>query len=58
MPGLAHYMAQYDHEHSSVCNKVLHGIGIPLIFAGLILLALLRWRDPPGAAQPLPFFLA
>lgn len=44
MPGLAHYMAQYDHEHSSVWNKVLHGIGIPLIFAGLILLALLRWR--------------
>ena len=38
MPGLAHYMAQYDHEHSSVWNKVLHGIGIPLIFAGLILL--------------------
>jgi uncharacterized membrane protein YGL010W len=44
MPGLAHYMAQYDHEHSSVWNKVLHGIGIPLIFAGLILLVLLRWR--------------
>jgi uncharacterized membrane protein YGL010W len=44
MPGLAHYMAQYDHEHRSVWNKVLHGIGIPLIFAGLILLALLRWR--------------
>jgi uncharacterized membrane protein YGL010W len=44
MPGLAHYMAQYDHEHSSVWNKVLHGIGIPLIFAGIILLAWLRWR--------------
>jgi hypothetical protein len=44
MPGLAHYMAQYDHEHSSIWNKVLHGIGIPLIFAGLILLVLLRWR--------------
>jgi uncharacterized membrane protein YGL010W len=44
MPGLAHYMAQYDHEHSSVGNKVLHGIGIPLIFAGMILLGLLRWR--------------
>jgi len=44
MPGLAHYMAQYDHEHGSVWNKVLHGIGIPLIFAGLILLVLARWR--------------
>ncbi len=37
MPGLASYMAQYDHEHSSVWNKVFHGVGIPLIFAGIIL---------------------
>ena len=44
MPNLAHYMAQYDHEHHSVWNKLLHGIGIPLIFAGLILLAFLKWR--------------
>jgi len=44
MAGLEHYMAQYDHEHHSVWNKILHGIGIPLIFAGLILLVLLRWR--------------
>jgi len=42
--GLEHYMAQYDHEHHSAWNKLLHGIGIPLIFAGLILLAMLRWR--------------
>ena len=48
MQGLAHYMSQYDHEHSSAGNKLLHGIGIPLIFAGLILLALLRWKA--GAA--------
>jgi uncharacterized membrane protein YGL010W len=48
LPGLAHYMSQYDHEHSSGWNKLLHGIGIPLIFAGLILLALLRWKA--GAA--------
>jgi uncharacterized membrane protein YGL010W len=45
MPGLAHYMTQYDHEHSSAWNKLLHGIGIPLIFAGIILLALLRWKS-------------
>jgi uncharacterized membrane protein YGL010W len=44
MPGLARYMSQYDHEHSSPWNKLLHGIGIPLIFAGLILTALLRWK--------------
>ena len=44
MPGLAHYMSQYDHEHSSGWNKALHGIGIPLIFAGMILLVLLHWK--------------
>jgi uncharacterized membrane protein YGL010W len=48
LPGLAHYMSQYDHEHGSGWNKALHGIGIPLIFAGIILLALLHWRA--GAA--------
>jgi len=41
-------MEQYDHEHHSVWNKLLHGIGIPLIFAGIILLALLRWRWGAG----------
>ena len=35
MPSLAHYMAQYDHEHESGWNKFLHGVGIPMIFAGL-----------------------
>ena len=43
MPGLASYMAQYDHEHSSAWNKLLHGVGIPLIFAGIILLFLTKW---------------
>jgi hypothetical protein len=43
MPGLAHYMAQYDHEHNSVWNKVLHAIGIPLIFVGIVLLVLMHW---------------
>ena len=43
MPGLASYMVQYDHEHSSVWNKVLHGVGIPMIFAGIILLILTMW---------------
>jgi len=40
---LAHYMALYDHEHSSGWNKLLHGIGIPLIFLGIILLILTKW---------------
>ena len=39
MPSLAHYMAQYDHEHASGWNKLLHGIGIPLIFAGIVVAA-------------------
>jgi hypothetical protein len=37
-------MAQYDHEHGSPWNRLLHGIGIPLIFAGIILLVQLKWR--------------
>jgi uncharacterized membrane protein YGL010W len=36
-------MSQYDHEHSSGWNKVCHGVGIPLIFAGIILLILTKW---------------
>jgi uncharacterized membrane protein YGL010W len=37
-------MAQYDHEHGSPWNKLLHAVGIPLIFAGMTLLVLLRWH--------------
>jgi len=43
MPSLAHYMTQYDHEHESGWNKFLHGVGIPMIFAGLILLLFMKW---------------
>jgi len=43
MPSLAYYMSQYDHEHSSGWNKLLHGIGIPLIFVGLIFLIFMKW---------------
>jgi uncharacterized membrane protein YGL010W len=45
MPGLAHYMAQYDHEHSSAWNRVLHSIGIPMIFVGIVLLILRKWMS-------------
>lgn len=44
MPSFAQYMAQYDHEHTNAWNKTLHGIGIPVISAGIILAALLYWR--------------
>jgi len=44
MPSFAQYMAQYDHEHTNPWNKVLHGIGIPIIIAGIVLLALTFWR--------------
>lgn len=45
---LAHYMAQYDHEHTSSWNKLLHGIGIPMIFAGIALLILTKWAWGAG----------
>lgn len=44
MPSFAQYMAQYDHEHTNSWNKVLHGIGIPIILAGIILAVLTYWR--------------
>ena len=44
MPTLDEYLAQYEHEHTRVSNKVLHGVGIPVIFAGIILLLLSHWR--------------
>ena len=43
MPSLASYMERYDHEHSSGWNKLLHGVGIPMIFVGVILLILTKW---------------
>jgi uncharacterized membrane protein YGL010W len=48
MPGLSSYMEQYDHEHSSGWNKLLHGGGIPMIFAGIILLILMKWTWGAG----------
>ena len=44
MPTLQEYMARYDHEHTSPWNKLLHGLGIPMIFAGTFLLLLTSWR--------------
>lgn len=44
MTTLNDYMAQYDREHASGWNKALHAIGIPIIFAGMILAAMLHWK--------------
>lgn len=48
MPDLAHYMAQYDHEHTSGWTKFLHGAGIPMIFVGIILLVVTKWMWGAG----------
>ncbi len=37
-------MAQYHHEHTSGWNRFLHVVGIPIIFAGIIVLLLGMWR--------------
>ena len=44
MPSFDRYMAQYDHEHTNAWNKILHGVGIPLIIAGIVLALLTFWR--------------
>jgi uncharacterized membrane protein YGL010W len=44
MRDLEKYMAQYDQEHTNVWNKVLHGVGIPIILAGIILAIFTFWR--------------
>lgn len=44
MASFEEYMAQYDHEHTNPWNKVLHGIGIPMVLAGIVLLVLTWWR--------------
>jgi len=44
MPSLDDYMAQYDHEHHNAWNKFLHAVGIPIILAGIVLLAMRHWQ--------------
>jgi len=41
-------MAQYDHEHSSVWNKLLHGMGIPMILTGIIFVLWMKWVSGSG----------
>jgi uncharacterized membrane protein YGL010W len=44
MTAFSRYMAQYDHEHRNPWNKVLHGVGIPMILAGIALACATFWR--------------
>jgi uncharacterized membrane protein YGL010W len=44
MSSFEKYMTQYDHEHTNPWNKVMHGVGIPLILAGIILSIFTWWR--------------
>ena len=44
MATIDRYMSQYEHEHNSPWNKLLHAVGIPIIFAGIVFLLMLRWK--------------
>lgn len=44
MAAFQEYFSRYDHEHSNPWNRLLHGVGIPVIFVGLILILLTRWQ--------------
>lgn len=44
MASLQDYMLQYDREHSNPWNKLLHSVGIPIIFGGVIFLILTWWQ--------------
>jgi uncharacterized membrane protein YGL010W len=44
LSSLQKYMSQYDHEHTNRWNKLLHGIGIPIILVGAILAIFTLWR--------------
>src|SRR3984957_20145865 len=45
MAGLGKNMGQYEHEHTNVWNKVMHGIGIPIIILGIVLACFTFWRS-------------
>jgi len=43
MANIEIYMERYEQEHHNAANRALHAIGIPCIFAGIILL-FIAWR--------------
>jgi uncharacterized membrane protein YGL010W len=44
MTSFSQHMSQYDHEHTNPWNKLMHGIGIPIILAGILLAVFTHWR--------------
>jgi uncharacterized membrane protein YGL010W len=43
MPTIESSMEKYEHEHKNPANRILHALGIPVIFAGIVLL-FIAWR--------------
>ena len=43
MSNIDPYMEKYEHEHHNLANRVLHAVGIPCIFAGIVLF-FVNWR--------------
>jgi uncharacterized membrane protein YGL010W len=43
MPMLESNMEKYEHEHTHPANRILHAVGIPVIFAGIVML-FFAWR--------------
>jgi len=48
MASFDHYMTQYDHEHTNPWNKLMHGIGIPMVIVGIVLACFTFWRTGLG----------
>ncbi len=43
MPAIDSSMEKYEHEHAHPANRILHAVGIPIIFAGTVML-FFSWR--------------
>jgi uncharacterized membrane protein YGL010W len=48
MASFDRYMRQYDHEHTNPWNKLMHGIGIPMIILGIVFACFTFWRTGLG----------
>jgi uncharacterized membrane protein YGL010W len=43
MRALESNMQKYEHEHTHPANRILHAVGIPIIFAGVVMF-FFAWR--------------
>lgn len=43
MAALESNMQKYEHEHTHPANRILHAVGIPIIFAGIVMF-FFAWR--------------